>query len=255
MKNPYSHLKEYEGSVLTYRELCDLLGVEFKRGKGKDLQLKQIGQYIELDRNVVPRKIVLKQIYGDGNIKSATQRGKYFPYFKNLLLSGLKQENPISRTYSELIVEFGFARKEYSKARYEEMNFPVSIKEKFSKDIDIDFLTEQILYSFLNMTGVLLKEMIRSSIRQMEKKELITVVRSLRLYREAFGVAGKKYIEHYDLTPKEHEEYSNIGKKIIEKYNLSGLQALFFRGGKSKKIVAAQEEYHEKLDQFITNLG
>lgn len=56
MKNPYSWLEAHEGEVLSYRQLCDLIGEELRRGKAKELHLNALRQYLDLDQTTVPRK-------------------------------------------------------------------------------------------------------------------------------------------------------------------------------------------------------
>lgn len=114
MGNPYKHLKEYEGTIFKYHDLCDLLGLEFKRGKGKELQLKQLRQFLDLDQQTIPRKIILKEIYEDDKITIVAGKGKYLPFIRNILLNQLHSASPYIGTYKELIPILGLASNGWS---------------------------------------------------------------------------------------------------------------------------------------------
>ena len=262
MKNPYLIASGHEGEVLTYRQLCDLLGIEFKRGKGKELQLKQLRQYLDLDQKTVSRNIIIKEVYKPGNFQIVGGRGKLFPFIKNLLLQKLKSNSALLFTYSELIVELGLAPKHYIEAIYNTQEMlpflGQTIKSKFNEEIDPDLITEDNLIRFLQMTRTMLKETIRSALHQMQQKELITVTRSIRPMRKYIvTINGKEEvrIEKYELLPEQQKFYESIGINIINKYRLKGPQELFFRATKSPKTQEAQAEFQIQIDKFVKNLG
>lgn len=258
MVNPYKHFKEHEGEVFKYRNLCDLLGLDFKSGKAKELQLKKLRQFLDLDQNTIPRKIILKEIYDDDKQKIVGGKGKYLPFIKNILLDQLHTENPYIGTYAELFLLLGIASERYVKARYEMYPLNIKIKQKFTDVIDMDFVVEENLSHFLSMTGTVLKEIVRSSLNQMKDKNLITIEHSLRLFRHAtIDSNGKKksIIEHHDLSPVEHSMFVKIGTDLIEKFRLSGFQDLFYRAPKAQTLVNVQEQYKSCLTDFIKSLG
>ena len=258
MGNPYKHLKEYEGTIFKYHDLCDLLGLEFKRGKGKELQLKQLRQFLDLDQQTIPRKIILKEIYEDDKITIVAGKGKYLPFIRNILLNQLHSASPYIGTYKELIPILGLASNGYAEARYNAHFFGEEIKKKYAGIIDTDYLAEENLYNFLFMTGTILQDIIRSSLNQLEKKKLISVKRSLRLFRYTrIDVDGmqKKIVEHHDLSPAEYSLYIKIGTDLIEEFQLSSRQQLFYRTPSKKTSVNVHELYKDRLNEFTKNLG
>lgn len=258
MENPYKHLKAHEGETFKYRELCDLLCLEFKRGKGKELQLKQLRQFLDLDQKTIPRKIVLKEIYDDTNQKIVDGKGKYLPFIKNILLNQLHNESPYIGTYKELISMLGLASIRYTEAKYKDHLPGETVKKKYAYTIDTDYLAEGNLYNFLSMTSTVLQEIIRSSLKQLEKKNLISVEHSLRLFRSAtININGTptEIIEHHDLSPTEHNSFVKIATDLIEEFHLSNRQQLFYRAPSKKTCVDVHELYRDRLNEFINNLG
>ena len=255
MDNPYSYLKEHEGEVLTYPQLCSLIGEDKKSGKGKSLHLKSLGQYLDLDSKTVPRKLILREVYSSKGIKITRERGKFFPYIKNMLLHELQSLGTIQKVYSELIKDTGLASEQYLKARFDETAITVSIKDKFKSGVNPDLVAEEAQQSFFSMSWNILKEIMRSSLRQMQDKELIEITQSLRLFRKAYSPKGKEYYEKHDLSLDEHEQYVKIQTEIIKKYALSGPQDLFYKGKDNQKIHSPQSEYQRQLNIFIRSLG
>ena len=82
MDNPYSYLKEHEGEVLTYPQLCKLISEDKKSGKGRELHLKSLRQYLDLDSETVPRKLVLREVYSSKDIKITGEEENSFPLSK-----------------------------------------------------------------------------------------------------------------------------------------------------------------------------
>ena len=260
MENPYTDFTAYEGQVFTYRELCDLLHIEFKRGKAKELQLNQLRVYMDLDQTTIPRKIILKKIYPDTELQIVKTRGKYYPYIKNRLLQHLKEvEDHVAWTYTDLARTLSIVSKEYMEDRYNPYTGEQTIKEKFEM-VGIKFLTEQNYQNFFMMTWVIIKEALRSALRQMEDKDLIVVTRCLRLFRqesmwiEDEGEMKKiKYTSHRDITHFEYEEYIAARDKIIADFGLSDLKELFF--SKSLKAATARSEFEQQQEKFIKEKG
>lgn len=69
MENPYKALDEHIGEIMTYPALCRLIGENAKSGKGRELHLKNIAQYVNIDRESVPRKLVIREVYLPDNFK------------------------------------------------------------------------------------------------------------------------------------------------------------------------------------------
>ena len=82
MENPYGWLEPHEGEIFTYRQLCDLLGEQLKRGKAKELHLNALRQYLDLDQKTVPLKIVLQRVYSEDDVKITGGKGRFLPFIK-----------------------------------------------------------------------------------------------------------------------------------------------------------------------------
>lgn len=249
----------HEGEILAYRELCDLLKLEFKRGKGKELQLQFVSQYLALDRETIPRKIVIQKVYSENEYQIVGGKGKTFSFIKNKLLQRLQTEGGISETYSELFEHLGLAKKHYIDAAFKTKEllprFDQKIKDKFQNEIDSSYITEQNLFNFLQLTKVILKEIIRSSLRQMVDKNLINYTNSIRPMRHKYIDDDRTITEKHTLTYEEQLRFEAIEAEVIEAFDLKGRQQLYYRSTKNKKAKKAQEVYANKVDSFVRNLG
>jgi hypothetical protein len=259
MKNPYDYLKSHEGEILTYRQLCDLIGEELKRGRAKELHLNSLRQYLDLDQESIPRKIVLKEVYSTNDIRITGGRGKFFPFIKNSLLQQMQSERTLVMTYAELVKTLGLASDKYMCSRYDKATDTLSIKEKFANEIETASLSRINQYNFFIMSWTIIREILRSSLRQMETQELIQITYSLRLLRKESFVnpQGKtiEYMEKHNLNSMEHKQYVEIQETVVKQFQLSGLQELFYRSTGSTKIKDAQETYHRALNLFVRSLG
>lgn len=259
MKNPYDYLKSHEGEILTYRQLCNLIGEELKRGKAKELHLNALRQYLDLDQKTVPRKIVLQEVYSEDTIKITGGKGKFFPFIKNILLEQMQSTGPLAMTYAELVKLVGLASDRYMRRRYDKAVDTISIKDKFIGEVETSILSKANQYHFFAMSWTIIREILRSSLRQMETQELIQVTYSLRLLRKESFVNSRdetiEYMEKHDLSSAEHKQFVDIQETVIKQFQLLGLQELFYKNVKSKKIKNAQETYYKELNLFIRSLG
>ena len=261
MENPYTDFTAYEGQVFTYRELCNLLQIEFKRGKGKELQLNQLRVYMDLDQTTIPRKIILKKIYPDTELQIVKTRGKYYPYIKNRLLKHLKEiENPVFWTYTDLIRNLSLVPNQYMEDRYEPAIISQSINKKYDS-VDIELLNQEFDRNFFSMSWTILKEIVRSAIRRMKEKDLISVSQSLQLFNlvpktiQADGEEKIIYtIDSYDLSAEEYAEYIAVRDEIIDAFGLTGPQELFYIS-RSKFSDLAKSTFARKQQAFIEERG
>lgn len=162
-------------------------------------------------------------------------------------------EVPLKMTYSELVNEIGLAPGRYMNSRYDEAIDSLSLKKKFADDVSTLAVSEINRYHFFHMSWTIIREVLRSCLRQMKTQGLIEVTYSLRLMKKEYSETSE-YIRKYNLTSAEHEQFIEIQESIIKDFHLSGLQELFYKNIQSGKIKDAQERYKEKLDDFVRNL-
>ena len=261
MENPYTDFTAYEGQVFTYRELCDLLHIEFKRGKAKELQLNQLRVYMDLDQTTIPRKIILKKIYPDTELQIVKTRGKSYPYIKNRLLQHLKEvEDVVSWTYTDLIRNLALVPDQYMEDRYEPAIISQSINKKYDS-VDIEFLNQEFDRNFFSMSWTILKEIVRSAIRRMEEKDLISVAQSLQLFNlvpKTIQEDGKEKtvytIDSHNLSSEEYAEYIAMRDEIIDAFGLTGPQELFY-SSRSRFSELAKSTFARRQQAFIAERG
>ncbi len=238
MNNPYQHLKEYEGVSLAYKdEFCPLLDLEIKTsGKAKQLQLNGLKQYMELDTS--NRKIKIVKIYDENEIKLIEQHGKFTSYIENILIDYLIKNNSkdydVRLTYREIFESIGILNKKY----YEVLrpNKPTDIgKHRYIEIVANDMKIKEKTAScnlnlFFEYTESLLKRMIKDSLKSMEKRKLIIVSKSFRLYRKTVSpINGKEYVESKDCTDEETSIILKIYRDVMNDFGIQKINEIFYK--------------------------
>ena len=238
MNNPYQHLKEYEGVSFVYKdEFCPLLDLEIKTsGKAKQLQLNGLKQYMELDTS--NRKIKIVKIYDENEIKLIEQHGKFTSYIENILIDYLIKNNSkdydVRLTYREIFESIGILNKKY----YEVLrpNKPTDIgKHRYIEIVANDMKIKEKTVScnlnlFFEYTESLLKRMIKDSLKSMEKRKLIIVSKSFRLYRKTVSpINGKEYVESKDCTDEETSIILKIYRDVMNDFGIQKINEIFYK--------------------------
>ena len=71
---------------MTYPALCKLISEDAKSGKARELHIKKLSQYINIDRESAPRKLIVREVYLPESFKLNKPRGKIYPYMKDVFL-------------------------------------------------------------------------------------------------------------------------------------------------------------------------
>lgn len=262
MTNPYDFVHGHEGQILTYPQLCDLLQIEMKSGKARYLQFDDLEQYIKLDRETIPKKIVIQEIYKPDNFKITRKRGKTLPFIENTLLSMLKQKAPLRKTYRELFQDFGMGNRDYLNIKYhpyDELSYmSLTIQEKFQFEVNPTYILKEGLLHFERISWTIIKDILRSSLRQLssEKKGLITIQKSLRLLKkEPYIIGGDTNYRMIakSLSAEEHKEYIQLEKDVLEKSGYPHLGKLYYSTGTNAEL--GRLYYEDSRDSFIKKLG
>ena len=69
MENPYKVMEAHIGEVMTYPTLCKLISEDAKSGKARELHIKKLSQYMSFDRESVPRKLIVREVYLPENFR------------------------------------------------------------------------------------------------------------------------------------------------------------------------------------------
>jgi len=227
--NPYQKLKQFEGAEITYKQLCEVLNLEYKTGKAKVLQLKQIKQYVDLIQE--NRKIFIKKVYqNDNELQIIEHHGKFTTYIENFLISSLyyikKQENidSIFLTNRDILESTYMVNNDYFKGK----NCPYLFIDTFALKMNQnDIPNETYLFNkildesdiFFSSSYRLLKRVIYDSLTSMEKKSLIQKNKSFRLYKNTTNQDGKFISEYKDCDDKDIGRVLNVQHKTIRQFN------------------------------------
>ena len=259
MENPYAtKVQGHEGEVLTYRQFCDLLGIEFKRGKAKELQLKKVQQYMKLDLKTISGKIIVQSVYGPTEIELLPQRGTTFPYIKNMLLLELQKQTQLCWRYTDFMQKFKMVSWKYwdfYHGETGETNYAPDIKDKFLTVVDPAAISEINIDIYINIVRKIITEAIRSSLRQLQSNGLITTKSTLILMRQEqyvdFVDKKEKFrVIKHTLSEEEQQEFEKIRENIMDRYSIISLHELFH----VPKNRIAQEIYVNKIKDYVHNL-
>ena len=250
MENPYKMLESHIGEIMTYPALCKLISEDVKSGKGRELHLKKIAQYVHIDRESVPRKLIVREVYLPESFKLNKPRGKIYPYMKDIFLELFQKKKTVNATVPDLLRTLNVVSKEYLTDAYSvnvtALKFRWHPNKKFEDWIDAEAISELILEEFFRTTRTVINESIRSTLRQLERKGLIGLESSLCLMRHVTKtIDGRKQtiVEKHFLSSEEQKNYLALLKEIEKEYKID-CKRLFF----SKQI----DENRDKAKKFLS---
>lgn len=259
MENPYKVMEAHIGEVLTYPALCKLISEDAKSGKARELHIKKLSQYMSIDRESAPRKLIVREVYLPENFKLQKPRGKTYPYIKNILLEKLQDRKSRNVTSADLLRVLDVVPEKYIVGAYmlddERLKYTWKVKKQFQEYISPEEITTESLFTFFMVTRSVINEILHSALRQLRSKGLIKVESSLCLIRHETQILdGKKRTitkKHY-LTEKEREDYLQLQKFIERRYQVD-IKKLFY--AKSNTMDEARDDFQEELKKFVVNCG
>ena len=237
MENPYKMLESHIGEIMTYPALCKLISEDAKSGKGRELHLKKIAQYVHIDRESVPRKLIVREVYLPESFKLNKPRGKIYPYMKDVFLELFQKKKTVNAT--EYLTDA------YS-VNVTALKFRWHPNKKFEDVIDAETISVLSLEEFFQTTRKVINESIRSTLRQLERKGFIDLESSLCLMRhvtKTFDGRKQTVVEKHFLSSEEQKNYLALLKEIEEEYNID-CKRLFF----SKQI----DENRDEAKKFLS---
>lgn len=259
MENPYKVVEAHIGEVMTYPALCKLISEDAKSGKARELHIKRLSQYMSIDRESAPRKLIVREVYLPENFRLKKPRGKTYPYIKDILLKNLQDRKSKNVTTADLLRILGVVPEKYIVGAYmlddESLKYTWKTKKQFREYISPEAIAVESLFTFFMVTRSVFNEILRSALRQLHRKGLINIESSLCLIRhETQLLDGKERAvtqKHY-LTEKERADYFQLQKLMKQRYQVD-IRKLFY--AKSDTMDEARDDFQEEMEKFVAACG
>lgn len=225
MSNKFQdNLQHYVGDIKRYKDWCNILKEEPKRGKAKTLQLKQWQQYIDIEPT--DKKLALISIYDDNDLQLIENRGKFTTYIENFLMSYLKN---CSGQYVVLsnrdILEGAYmVNNNYFKGKWNRYDYINSLSIPIKQD-DIpapNYINQKLMNEsgiFFSVSYRLLKRIIYDSLISIEKKSLIQKNKTFRLYKNYTNEYGKEIHSAHNCNDSEIDRILTVQHDSIKEFN------------------------------------
>lgn len=228
-----------------YKALCEFLGLEYKIGKAKVLQMSEIERFVELHK--VGNKIIIDEVLKmpvekldkrkDPNKKS--NNAKYSDDIQALILSLLAgaEENEVHLPINKMLRILNMVNDNYSDAR-----------RSIPKLSEITSVPEEFCYQFFNDNGTNLKNKLATALRGLRNRALIMAEESVFVCTLAqtieindFGdlkvnPINKKQTAttyrriHREATREEKQLILKTEELVLEEFRSSTIQYVFATG-------------------------
>lgn len=268
-KNPYMMLKKYEGATVKYRNLCEIIGENPLEGSSKIAHLKRISQYVDMEKREKGRLYIHKVYDAEDELAIIYSSGKYTKYIEFFLLNAFKEIGRqeglpyVVLTNRDILEATCMVNKEYFSGK----SAPYKYLSKFTLPIKrADVPNEKYKYReildksdiFFSSSYRLLKRVIKDSLDILEKKSLILINKTFRLYRNEW-VDGIFRSSYYDCGDKEIERILTTQRKSVIEFNdqvptdINGNKFYFLKEPQSAHFLYPEQkkEYYAILNKNL----
>lgn len=190
-------MKLEKGQVIkNYKELCKLLGVEVKGGKGKQYQMREIERYYKFRKEGY--KFIVEEVYSepkekiDNRVNNGGNNTKYEDLMDKIIINTLIEYGYIEESFSEIMNILDFF-----KPKYIDLN-----KAGYKKFAEINNLGVGFTLTYQQKLNNVVKKCLETSLNRLDKNGIIT-------YEKRINVRDKNFNEYLADTKME---------KLINKY-------------------------------------
>lgn len=254
------------GQAYKYKELCEVLKIDYKSGKSKQLQLQDLERYFKYNKEGT--KIIIDEIYKRPKTKIDNRKGGnnkvYTDDIEKLILNIIYNQTQedinkltINLSTNQLLTTLNIVNNNYKEGRK-------NIAE-LSKHLKID---KEFIYEFFNVTSTELKKKLERGLNSMRKQFLIKYSKSINIHIEKViiernlvgdpllddkgNVLYTKIIEHREATDDEKKLILLTERKVLESMYLKDTQDAFVSGNwdRFKKKVAKELKKHTGIEYY-----
>ena len=242
--------------IKNYKELCNILGIEVKSGKSKQLQLKELERFVRYDKN--KNSFIIKEIYDIPlmrveNRKGSSTRGKESKVIKsgiqyqilNIMIKNLDHtvnfnDESLSNmqsyyfNISTIYYAVGLVNNQYyyGKSNYTKVSNTHNIPYEHVKD-------------FFSLTNDKLDYYVKKALDELHSKRIITFFKTKALHFQAIQI-NKDAIEKNDSFSAEITntiEYANKNqlayidyceRKVLDLWNMNSMNDIRYKSAQDR---------------------
>lgn len=229
-KNPYICLKKWLNKPLKYVELCKIIKEPAKKGKSKQLHIKRIEKYTDIEKT--GSKYIIHKVYeNDGEMQIIESQGRFTTYLRRFMINmfcELKREYPdkhtIVLTNRDILEQACMVNQNYFVGKNSPYKFLDFFKVAINKgDIPNEEYMFDKVYSeseiFFSSSYRLLKRVVYDSLTSMEKSSLLIKNKTFRLYRNYTDEYGKFHSESKNCDRVDESKILSAQHRSIVEFN------------------------------------
>lgn len=254
MNNPYDYMEEYKGQTLDYKEFCELVKEPILEKMEKKRQIESLGKYLDVSTSY--GKIRINGIYDDLSIIFNTKKSKFLEYFENLMIICLNQEesNMAKLTYVDMESQLYMINSQYLKAKslknrntfIQDNNWRISGNKMDFDTNELNFKLKSNVNLFFTIADRIMKKVINDCLNSMEKKSLILVNKSYRIYKQVYSEYRNDFITiHKDCNEEQVNEILDIERRIMTKHKMTYKNELIY------KTIDERQKYFDDIEKEV----
>ena len=190
-------LKKIEGVEMSYKKMCDAIGLKNKTGEAKIKQLEDMEMFCQLERLYSPTRYVIREVYDKViyGLKALHQSNKYQLLFEAAIYQAfINNDNcPLWLSNMEMLKLFDEVNENFSYACNPHLMRRMGEEYVYMSSMG------QIVYKIL-------RQWTRRRIEFMAKREVIKLSTGYRLYTEHFCKHGRYILYQNALEGSEEEK-------------------------------------------------
>jgi len=242
--------------VKNYPTLCNILGVEPKKGKGKTLQQEGFKRYFRYEKS--KQSFIIKEIYSMelDKIDNRGAKGKFTDDLQDIMLNVLSQSTRGELLFSKnvLFKALNMVNNNYRMARY---NIP-----RLSELIEVD---EEVIYEFYNDANSKMVDYVENALKRLRSRRLIINEKvlvvaklvaetndlgevKLNFYDDSDIAKVKTKLEYRQATEQEKHIILDIERSVLESLGFSNTQQAFINGMWKEYKKRVTKQVREKLN-------
>jgi hypothetical protein len=217
-----------------YKELCKTLGIEEKKARSKNFQIKELQRHFQFSRN--GQSITIEKIYPHALKKvDNSYFGKNQKYVKDLAVALLNYLSARSKkeTNSEFVTNLmlfemsGMINSQYRPTKYQMENFLESHPLLEKSDVDV----------FLERTGIKMRKVLKTTLEILRTKLWINYRPAHLFVNKFFLLKNTDVIKSRPATDEEETTITNIKKEVAKEMGFERedyVEKAIYAAGKSK---------------------
>ena len=214
-----------------YKDICREMGdKELQGGKNRQIQLDNWRQYYDIEK--IASKYYIRKQYDDYELRIIENHGKYTTYIENLLIKNLcdikdKQKDGkgyIVLTNRDILEMACMVNDKYFSGK----NHPYAFLNNFKYDVNSGDIPNEAyaMTKVLDDTNIffsasyrLLKRIIYDSLKSMERRSLIVLNKTYRLYKNYKDKYGIWRQEIHNCNDEDVNRILSVQRRAIEIFN------------------------------------